>query len=422
MDKVLQAREERIFNIKQITSDNLIIALKSNIPGENKQVKEAYILTRLFKKIINQQFSIVNEHFYNSYDGPYYLFEINYNDSVKLKSALVEMEDNHPLGRFIDLDLYNQNKENISRNKLSLPARKCMLCDEDAFVCIRANSHSKDEIIAFISKTIKTLLKEKLTYYLDKSLNYELNLHPKFGLVTPYSTGSHDDMDYELMKRAQMAIIPGLVEMFFVGLKANDLDQAFQKCRRIGINAEFMMMSKTNNVNAYRGTIFVMGLVMLSLGYLLQRNLKYHDLYSNIIVVSKNLINELNQEPESDGLKIYHQYKIGGARREAYLGLPNVRRAVEILKKYDSFTDEALTMTLIEIIKTCEDTVMIKRSGSLEKYHYYRNKVAEIKKYNPKLINKITNEFIENKISCGGSADILIASIFIKLIFTELID
>lgn len=57
----------------------------------------------------------------------------------------------------------------------------------------------------------------------------ELNLHPKFGLVTPYSNGSHDDMNYELMKEAQEVIIPGLIEMFFVGLEANNPDDAFQK-------------------------------------------------------------------------------------------------------------------------------------------------------------------------------------------------
>ena len=79
----------------------------------------------------------------------------------------------------------------------------------------------------------------------------------------------------------------------FVGLKANDLDQAF-KMSSDRHNAEFMMMSKTI-MHAYRGTIFN-GVCDVKFRFNTTK-LKYHDLYLNIIVVSKNLINELNQEP-----------------------------------------------------------------------------------------------------------------------------
>lgn len=422
MDKVLKAREQRIKLIKAKETSNLIICLKANIPGHIKQRKEAYILIRIFKKLLKLTFDVVNTEFYNSDDGPYYLLEIRENNAYEVKHKLVEIENTHPLGRLIDLDLYDRNKENISRTSLNIPSRKCMLCDNEVFVCIRSKTHTKEEILSHIKENLYQFLRDELTKYLSESLNLELNLHPKFGLVTPYSNGSHDDMNYELMKEAQEVIIPGLIEMFFVGLEANNPDDAFQKGRLIGINSEFRMLSKTGGINAYRGLIFVLGLVMISFGYLLQRNLRYSDLYSTIIFMSKNLLNELKQEPTSNGMKIYHLYKIGGARKEAYLGLPNVRRAVDMLNQYPELNNEALTMTLIEIIKNCEDTVMIKRSGSLDKYNYYKNLVEQITEYNLEQIQKVTDEFIVNKISCGGSADILVTSIFIKLVFSNLVD
>lgn len=422
MDKVLKAREQRIKLIKAKETSNLIICLKANIPGHIKQRKEAYILIRIFKKLLKLTFDVVNTEFYNSDDGPYYLLEIRENNVYEVKHKLVEIENTHPLGRLIDLDLYDRNKENISRTSLNIPSRKCMLCDNEVFACIRSKTHTKEEILSHIKENLYQFLRDELTKYLSESLNLELNLHPKFGLVTPYSNGSHDDMNYELMKEAQEVIIPGLIEMFFVGLEANNPDDAFQKGRLIGINSEFRMLSKTGGINAYRGLIFVLGLVMISFGYLLQRNLRYSDLYSTIIFMSKNLLNELKQEPTSNGMKIYHLYKIGGARKEAYLGLPNVRRAVDMLNQYPELNNEALTMTLIEIIKNCEDTVMIKRSGSLDKYNYYKNLVEQITEYNLEQIQKVTDEFIVNKISCGGSADILVTSIFIKLVFSNLVD
>ena len=36
----------------------------------------------------------------------------------------------------------------------------------------------------------------------------ELDLHPKFGLVTPISNGSHKDMNYKLMIKARMLLCP----------------------------------------------------------------------------------------------------------------------------------------------------------------------------------------------------------------------
>ena len=78
-------------------------------------------------------------------------------------------------------------------------------------------------------------------------------------------------------------------------------------------------------------------------------------------------------------------------------------------------------MALIEIIRGLEDTVLLKRSGSLEKYNYYKNLVGSIDNYDITKIEEITEECINENISFGGSADILAISIFIKKMLERLV-
>lgn len=422
LDKILTSREERILNIKKTNCEKIIISIKANIPGENKNIKESYVLLRIFKKIIDKEFYVLKETFFESYDGPYYLLVIDNNNEKKVKQMMIELEESHQLGRFIDLDVYGKNKNNISRQIINYPKRKCMLCDNDAFYCIRLKKHSYLEIISHISLSVEEYLVWIIKDYLKQSFILELDLHPKFGLVTPFSNGSHQDMDYELMVLAQEAIIPGLMKMFLVGYKCDDLLKAFEMCRQIGLDTENDMLFVTKGINAYKGAIFIQGLVMLSLGYLLQKNLTYNDLYLNIISISQNLLLELENKPITDGLKMYNLYKIGGARKEAYLGLPNVRNAVKLLNTFEVVNSENLLMVLVEIIKNCEDTVMLKRSQSWDRYLYFKNLISSIDEYNYSKINEISEEFIKENISCGGSADLLITSVFIKFIFGEFID
>ena len=73
-------------------------------------------------------------------------------------------------------------------------------------------------------------------------------------------------------------------------------------------------------------------------------------------------------------------------------------------------------MTLIYIIKEKKDTVALKRAGTMENYSIWIDKISSIKKYNVKQIEKISNECIEGEMSFGGSADILIAAIFLHFI------
>lgn len=66
------------------------------------------------------------------------------------KEICCKIEDTHPLGRLFDIDVIGSDLVPLSRTALSLPPRKCLMCEQDARICMRTQAHSYDELLATI--------------------------------------------------------------------------------------------------------------------------------------------------------------------------------------------------------------------------------------------------------------------------------
>ena len=116
IDPILLARELRQNQIQDMLENHeLVISVKSNIPGSNKNISEAYFLVRLFLIEIGIKINIQEHIFLESEDGPYHLIPIKHGNPDIIKNMLIDIETVHPLGRFIDLDVFNQKIKSISR-------------------------------------------------------------------------------------------------------------------------------------------------------------------------------------------------------------------------------------------------------------------------------------------------------------------
>ena len=51
-NKILKDREKKDSIIKKYVDSYQVISLKANIPGNNKNIKEAYVLVNIFDKIL----------------------------------------------------------------------------------------------------------------------------------------------------------------------------------------------------------------------------------------------------------------------------------------------------------------------------------------------------------------------------------
>ncbi|WP_372712552.1 citrate lyase holo-[acyl-carrier protein] synthase [Ilyobacter sp.] len=150
---ILNAREERV-RLQEKISEKYnfpFIALRTNYPGLYKKNPVADDIAgimfneclKIFKKKIRYTKSI------DSWEGFVYLLFIEENP-LEIKKSVVNLEESHPLGRLVDIDVYRQDSQGISRSQLNLPKRKCFLCQNDAHICVRSSAHSLEDLLDYI--------------------------------------------------------------------------------------------------------------------------------------------------------------------------------------------------------------------------------------------------------------------------------
>ncbi|MCE0826127.1 citrate lyase holo-[acyl-carrier protein] synthase [Buttiauxella sp. A2-C2_NF] len=64
----------------------------------------------------------------------------------ELKALMVNLEQSHLLGRLWDVDVICPEQGPVGRHALALAGRSCLVCDEPAHVCARAQNHPLVEV------------------------------------------------------------------------------------------------------------------------------------------------------------------------------------------------------------------------------------------------------------------------------------
>ncbi|WP_138204854.1 citrate lyase holo-[acyl-carrier protein] synthase [Haloimpatiens lingqiaonensis] len=186
-EDILDAREKRVDRQKQILDKylNTLIVVRANYPGLNKDNTLTREIVNVLKneliKVFNvgslydctniksQETAIIEKSSENilfkqlefTPEGPIFFMVVNKN-IVDVKKLCITIEEKHPLGRFVDIDVYNEKGQGISRRELGLSSRKCFICNEDAHLCVRSRRHSQKEIVDFIEKSFEEYIKKHM--------------------------------------------------------------------------------------------------------------------------------------------------------------------------------------------------------------------------------------------------------------------
>jgi len=406
-EEILRDRERRHESIlPYLKPGKVVVTIKANIPGPDKRLNLAYLIITYFAQKFSQMHAS-EKHRYDGPDGPEWIFVILANDASVVKSQAILLEEQNPYGRFVDIDVHMNAHKSLNRPH----ARACMLCGKDAFLCGRNQTHKLSDLLSYIQQTVYQNVHHDVMNAIDEAMMAELNLDPKFGLVTPSSSGSHPDMNYQLMLSAKAAIMPYFSEMFHLGWNSRDLSALFNGARMIGKNAETAMLAATNGVNAYKGLIFNLGMLVSALGYLLRE--RRGDLFRIVRLMAVEIQNDFEYAPKTSGLNAFHQYGIKGARGEAIEGFPTLKKLLPICTDLNR---ESLMKTLIEAIRMMDDTVLIKRAKTLQSANDIKTWFKSIDAKDDSGIKQLTARCITANLSFGGAADMLVLTVFYKLI------
>ena len=268
-----------------------------------------------------------------------------------------------------------------------------------------------------------------------KALLYEVSISPKAGLVSRLSNGSHKDMNFYTFIDSSLALHNYFLNCFDYGQeKLFSCPDFFKDLREVGKVAEKEMYEATKGINTHKGTIFSMGILLAVLGVHLKENKKIDlkILSEKIKEMCKPLLNELEDADNIStyGEKAYKEYHLTGARGLAISGyeivlLDGINKLKDFCKTLDFET--ACILLLFYYMSVLDDTNIVNRASIttlkevqiLSKELFEENKKTLEKESIKNSMSKLNDIFIEKNISAGGSADLLILTIFIHFITCE---
>lgn len=270
----------------------------------------------------------------------------------------------------------------------------------------------------------------------QRALLYEATCHPKPGLVDPVSAGAHDDMTIFTFIDSSCSMQIEFEDMYQFGnqFTGNHLKELFQGIRPIGLKAETKMLEATNGVNTHKGAIFSLGILLAAAGYLDQHaKWTLAELYDTVSQMTSHLLADFDtlslKDPAdlTNGEKLYVRHGLLGVRGEVSQAFPIVRqKALPLLRTYQTITNEHLLNVLMTIASENEDSNLIKRAGTVDvlneiktwSSHFFEKGGAETTE-GMTYLQELNHQFIERNLSLGGSADLLIVTVFLFLLEKE---
>ncbi|MQQ99686.1 triphosphoribosyl-dephospho-CoA synthase MdcB [Glaciimonas soli] len=253
-----------------------------------------------------------------------------------------------------------------------------------------------------------------------RSLYRELQLYPKPGLVSPIDSGSHADMTAVTFMRSLFALRHYFIRITDAGVNG----AGFATLRQLGIEAEQTMLRATAGVNTHRGAIFSLGLLCAATGYCRGQGtpLSAAAIRSALLRQWGDALNGHmhGATSASHGKQVAEHYAVSGAAEEAALGFPSLFELAlpRFLKTLNTGRDyeSAAIDTLFTLMAHINDTNTYHRGG-LNGAKKVKERARQFLEAGGSAANNWREhaischlEFIQDKLSPGGAADLLAAT------------
>lgn len=157
LQELLDSRDRRARRQGELLSQfpgRALLCLTVQLPGPEKRNALSLEIARAGVEAIEKRFNPVFKETNDLETGFEGFFVID-GQPLEVKKAAAELEDTHPLGRLMDLDVIGPEGP-LGRADIGLPQRRCLLCEKPARYCMRAGSHTQDELMVKIKQLVSS--------------------------------------------------------------------------------------------------------------------------------------------------------------------------------------------------------------------------------------------------------------------------
>ncbi len=262
----------------------------------------------------------------------------------------------------------------------------------------------------------------------------EAELTPKPGLVDLESSGSHQDMDIELMRRSARILHPWFAKFAEISYGCAPGRELRERLGEAGRDAEKAMLRETGGVNTHRGAIWTLGLLVAGAAMGVPQvdggKLSAQQVADTAGELSR-WSDRFLPSGHSHGQQVRNKYGFSGARGEAQsgfyhvvqIGLPALRDCrsrglAEVHCRLD---------TLLAIMASLDDSCLLHRGGTLALARAKQGAKAVLAHGGSSaaegwdLLKALDRDMVSRRISPGGSADLLAATLFLDSLMEALV-
>lgn len=157
LEELLQSRDDRAaFQTILLNGYHQpLVSFTVNMPGKVKRSWRSRAVFDAGVHAIREALAgqIVYYKLLDKNTGPEGYFAVDM-DAQTLKEKMVAIEDGHPLGRLMDIDVLSAPGVQVSRSHLGQNPRKCLVCGNMAAACTRSRAHPTEEILEAIDRIL----------------------------------------------------------------------------------------------------------------------------------------------------------------------------------------------------------------------------------------------------------------------------
>ena len=137
-----------------------LLCLTVQLPGPVKRNRSSLVIAEAGVRAVREAFRVEFEELRDLETG-YEGFFLVAMSPVEAKRLACRIEDTHPLGRLMDIDVIAPAETivaPIGRENLGLEPRRCLLCGNEVRHCMRAKTHPTEELLAKIDQMVDNYL------------------------------------------------------------------------------------------------------------------------------------------------------------------------------------------------------------------------------------------------------------------------
>ena len=164
LDELLASRDRRVEMQQKLREKHpnlTLVCLTVIMPGNVKRNLSSLIVSQaainaLINRLEGSIVDIVTRDLATGYEA-YVVTSISQQET---KMIACDIEDNHPLGRLFDIDIFDSDGMPVKRESAGFAPRRCLMCDNEARYCMRNRTHTPQELNTKIQEMIEAYVQQ----------------------------------------------------------------------------------------------------------------------------------------------------------------------------------------------------------------------------------------------------------------------